>query len=311
MQSHPLIVISGPTASGKTATALALCTAHGGEVISCDSMQVYRGMDIGTAKPTVSERRNVRHHMIDIVNPDTNYTVSDFSLTARPIVDDLLCRGVQPVLCGGSGLYVDSIVKPMRFAEKSSEPIRNALKSIAAGENGREELHARLAAVDPVAANRLHPNDIRRVIRALEVYELTGHTITQQQAEDRMCASDYLYKIFALDWPRETLYRRINERVDIMIDEGLEREVEKLLDQGLTIDLTSMQGLGYKEMYYYFIGETTLDQAIQNIKQGTRHYAKRQLTWLKRSQDVVWLDAQGRSPDSLANEILEECKYNG
>ena len=300
-----LVAIGGPTASGKTAVAIQLCLRAGGEVISCDSMQIYRGMDIGTAKPTREERRGIPHYMLDVVDPGENYSVSAFSEAADAHAEDIASRGRVPVLCGGTGLYMDAVLKPMRFSEKSSDELRASLKAVAAQEGGPLMLHERLRQIDPDSAARLHPNDLRRVIRAIEVYELTGRTLTEQMKIDQLTPPRYDSVQFALEWPRDALYRRINDRVDIMIEQGLKGEVEALLDSGVSLDATSMQGLGYKEMAAFLMGRVSFDHAVESIKQGTRHYAKRQITWFKRDKTVTWLDAASRTPDSLSDEIWE------
>ena len=300
-----LVAIGGPTASGKTAVAIQLCLRAGGEVISCDSMQIYRGMDIGTAKPTREERRGIPHYMLDVVDPGENYSVSAFSEAADAHAEDIASRGRVPVLCGGTGLYMDAVLKPMRFSEKSSDELRASLKAVAAQEGGLLMLHERLRQIDPDSAARLHPNDLRRVIRAIEVYELTGRTLTEQMKIDQLTPPRYDSVQFALEWPRDALYRRINDRVDIMIEQGLKGEVEALLDSGVSLDATSMQGLGYKEMAAFLMGRVSFDHAVESIKQGTRHYAKRQITWFKRDKTVTWLDAASRTPDSLSDEIWE------
>ena len=298
-------VICGPTASGKTAVAVQLSRRIVGEVVSCDSMQVYRGMDIGTAKPTEEERQGIPHHMIDIVDPKESYTVSVFGESAKRVIADIAGRGACPVLCGGTGLYIDAILKPMGFSEKSDEQLRQALRDRAQAPGGREALFEELRQIDSDSAARLHPNDVRRVVRAIEVFRLTGLTLTEQMRIDQQREKPYDALAFALEWPRDALYRRIDDRVDQMIGSGLKEEVERLLDQGVPDDATSMQGLGYKEMVAYLTGRCGLDDAIAAIKLGSRHYAKRQITWFRRDQSIQWIAADQRSADSLAEQIAE------
>ena len=281
--------VVGPTASGKTAYAIELAKKCGGEVISCDSMQIYRHMDIGTAKPTKYEMDGIPHHMIDIAEPWENYSVARFVTEARSCIDDVLARGRVPILCGGTGLYFDSVIKNIDFAENESDPEYRSELQKAAEEHGNEYVHDMLKKVDQKSAEAVHPNNLKRVIRALEIYKTTGKTKTEL---DRESVRESLYnaEIYGLNRPREELYERINKRVDIMLENGLLDEVKNLLEMGISRDATSMQAIGYKELVEYFEGRCTLDAAIDKIKQESRRYAKRQLTWFKRNNEIIWLN---------------------
>jgi len=310
MDKPCLIAITGATASGKTAVSVRLCQQIGGEIVSCDSMQIYRGMDIGTAKAGEAERHGVPHHMLDIIDPRESYSVSAFHDQAKEIIEGILARGRQPVLCGGTGLYIDALTKPMSFSAQGSESLQNELRAIAAQPDGRERLHEMLAAIDPDSARRLHKNDVRRVLRAIEIYRLTGRTMTEQMAVDHSGEGDYRVMLFALKWPREALYERIDSRVDQMIAQGLVDEVEKLIRRGVPLESTAMQALGYKEIAATLNGLCTTEEAVEAIKLGTRHYAKRQLTWLRRDGRVHWIPAQNRSVEEIVSDILKEIGTN-
>lgn len=285
-----IIAVAGPTASGKSALALELCKRLGGELVSLDSMQIYKGLDIGTAKPTKAEQAEVRHHMIDICDPREKFSAADFAERAHGVIADIRSRGKRVVLCGGTGLYLDTVLGRLDFGEiESNEKLRRELIAFAE-KNGADALYERLVKIDPQAAEKIHKNNVRRVARAIEIYELTGKTKTEH---DREAISDSPYDslIIGLDYnDREVLYSRINRRVDLMIDAGLETEVRSLLSEGLlSADSTAGQAIGYKEMLGYIAGEYTLEDAIEKIKLGTRRYAKRQLTWLRRNPDINWL----------------------
>lgn len=303
-----LIVICGPTASGKSALAVELSRRILGAVVSCDSMQLYRSMDIGTAKPTSGEMAGVQHHMVDVLDPSEACSAAAYREMAKPIIDGLFECGIRPVLCGGTGLYIDALTKPLGFSIQGDPEVRAGLERIAAGPNGKAALHGMLSGIDPESADRLHENDVRRVIRAIEVHRLTGLTLTEQMKLDAGRASDYPAKLFALDWPRDVLYARIDRRVDLMIAQGLVREVQALLDHGLPRDSTAMQAIGYKEIVRALDGEITMQTAIDDIKQGTRNYAKRQLTWFRRDDRVRWLEADGRTIAQITDKIMEVLK---
>lgn len=292
-----IIAVAGPTASGKSALALELCKRLDGELISLDSMQIYRGLDIGTAKPTKAEQAEVRHHMIDICEPTENFSAAEFAERAHKVIADVQSRGKKAVLCGGTGLYLDTVLGRLDFGEiESDEKLRGELIAFAE-KNGADALHERLRGIDPQAAEKIHKNNVRRVARAIEIYELTGKTKTEH---DREAISDSPYEslIIGLDYDdREVLYNRINRRVDAMIEAGLEGEVRSLVSRGLlSAESTSGQAIGYKEMLGYIAGDCSLGDAVEKIKLGTRRYAKRQLTWLRRNPDIKWL-----YPDKLGD----------
>ena len=285
-----IIAVAGPTASGKSALALELCKRLDGELISLDSMQIYRGLDIGTAKPTKAEQAEVRHHMINICEPTENFSAAEFAERAHKVIADVRSRGKRAVLCGGTGLYLDTVLGRLDFGEiESDEKLRGELIAFAE-KNGAKALHERLRGIDPQAAEKIHPNNVRRVARAIEIYELTGKTKTEH---DREAISDSPYEslIIGLDYDdREVLYSRINRRVDAMIEAGLEREVRSLLSRGLlSAESTAGQAIGYKEMLGYIAGDCSLGDAVEKIKLGTRRYSKRQLTWLRRNPSINWL----------------------
>ncbi len=291
MHKPPLIVVAGPTASGKTSLSIALAHRLSGEVVAMDSMQIYRHMDIGTAKPTLDEREGIPHYMLDVADPRDAYTVANYAEQAKACLSDVYRKGKIPILTGGTGLYLKSLTASMELGGAQGDPaIRERLTAIARGENGADTLAAMLQKVDPESAQRLHRNDVRRVIRALEVYELTGkpfssqHDVVQPECPYSLC-------VLGLFMDRETLYRRIEDRVDAMMDMGLLAEVEHLLRMGVLPDAQSMQGLGYKELIPVLLDGLPPKQAVEAIKLGTRHYAKRQMTWFRRTEGITWLDA--------------------
>jgi len=273
-------------------------------VISADSMQVYRGMDVGTAKATPEEMKGIAHHMLDVAEPDEAFSAAMYREMALPVIYDILARGKVPVMCGGTGLYIDAVTKPMGFARPGDEAIRARLTQEADAPQGREKLHARLAQIDPETAHRLSPNDVRRVVRALEIYELTGKSQTELNRLDAEKESEFDTVMFALEWPREILYQRIDLRVDLMMQGGLAEEVRRLLSAGLSDGTTAMQALGYKEIVQYLRGEISLEEAADLVKLGTRHYAKRQISWFKRDARVHWIPAEGRNAVQAAEEMV-------
>ena len=299
-----LPVIAGATASGKTACAVEVCRMLGGEVISADSMQIFKGMEILSAAPNDAERKGIAHHMIGVATPDQAFSAAIYREHALPVIADVRSRGKQPVLCGGTGLYIDAVTRPMSFSEQGSEKIRAELHSLADEPGGREKLHKLLEDCDPESAKRLHPNDVRRVIRAIEVFRLTGETLTEQNRRDRERKGDFDERLFAVDRPRDELYQRIDARVDEMIERGLIREVRALmrLEQEQP---TAIQAIGYKEIACALRGEMSLSEAILQMKQASRNYAKRQITWLKRDPRTVWISASGRTTEDVAAEICE------
>ena len=299
-----LIVICGPTASGKTAVAVEICLALGGEVVSADSMQIYGGLDIGTAKPTAGETRGVAHHLLDIAEPGEAYSVAAYREKAIGAIEGIFARRMTPVVCGGTGLYIDALTRPMGFSAQGDEAVRRPFEEIASQDGGRERLHAMLGEIDPESADRLHVNDVRRVVRALEIHQLTGKTLSEQRALDAQREGAYLGRLFGLSWPREELYARIDRRVDQMMADGLVQEVEALLSGGLHARTTAMQGIGYKEIARALAGESPMAEAVERVKQATRNYAKRQLTWFRRDERVTWIEASGRDARDISREIL-------
>lgn len=289
MNKPKILCVVGPTASGKTDYAVELALKCGGEVVSCDSMQIYKHMDIGTAKPTADEMKGVKHHMIDIIEPNESFSVARFSEMARECIDDILLRGKTPVLCGGTGLYFDSTINNINFIQMDTdEEYRKDLES-AAKEFGNEYVYKILKRVDEESAESIHPNNLKRVIRALEIYKTTGKKKSELDKEQ---LSEPLYdpEITGLMRDREVLYDRINKRVDIMMEKGLIDEVSALIKMGIDANSTSMQAIGYKEIIEYLDGKTSLSEAVDKIKRESRRYAKRQLTWFKRNEKINWIN---------------------
>ena len=287
-QKPRVLGLVGATASGKTALSLALAQALGCAIICLDSMQIYRGMDIGTAKPTADERAAVPHHMLDIVSPTQSFSVAEYVSQAHRVIAQVHARGHVPMLVGGTGLYLQGLSLPMDYGGLPSDPaVRSALQQ-QLDKIGPNELHARLEQIDPDSAARLHPNDTRRVIRALEIYQLTGLPMSSHRVPQAADAP-YDFLLFAIDWPRSDLHQRINLRVDQMMKEGLLQEVETLLKSGVPPEAQSMQGLGYKELIPVLLNNAPLENAIEQIKTGTRNYARRQLIWFRRDKRIRWL----------------------
>ena len=287
----PLVVcIAGPTACGKTAAAVAVCRALNGEVISMDSMQIYRGMDVGTAKPSASERGGIPHHMIDILPPTAAYSVSEYQRDAGAVAAEILSRGKLPVFAGGTGLYLQAVKHPMRFAGvDGDETVRSRLRAQAENGEGRDALWRRLCAEDPKSAAHLHPNDVRRVVRALEVLETTGRPMGE--TDDWKAPPEYDFLTMGIRWPREVLRARIEERVSEMARRGLADEVRRLQKAGVTRSAQSMQAIGYKEICEALAGECTMEKALALVNIHTRQYAKKQMTWLARDEEIEWFDA--------------------
>ena len=286
-----ILAIAGPTASGKTALSIEMAKRYNGEIVSCDSMQIYKFMDIGTAKPTKEEMDGIPHYMIDEISPDESFSVVQYVERARGYIDDILSRGKLPVLVGGTGLYLDSVINNTKFSDgESDEEYRNELYALAEKE-GNGAVHKLLQEIDKESAEKIHENNLRRVIRALEIYKTTGKTMTQVNLES---VQEPLYDslIIGLDVERQMLYERINRRVHIMISDGLLNEVREIMKMGINKDTTAMQAIGYKELVSYFEGHCTLDEAIEKIKQESRRYAKRQMTWLRRNEKINWIVLQ-------------------
>ncbi|NGP44055.1 tRNA (adenosine(37)-N6)-dimethylallyltransferase MiaA [Bacillaceae bacterium SIJ1] len=303
MYENPLLVIVGPTAVGKTALGIELAKRLGGEIISGDALQVYQGFDIGTAKVTEEERQEITHHFIDTLPPDASYSVADFKEQALKKIHDIHTAKKLPMIVGGTGLYIQSVVYPYEFTDQGSSPeLRKRLEK-EAERFGQEQLHQRLQAIDQEAAKRIHPNNVRRVIRALEIYEMTNETPTAQL---RKQSTDYRFPtlLVGLTMERATLYQTINQRVEQMVEEGLFDEVKDLLDRGYK-NTQAMQAIGYKEIVAYYDGECSKDESIAQLKKNTRRFAKRQLTWFRNKMDVTWFDVTDRPPtQEIANEIL-------
>ena len=305
-----IICIAGPTASGKTALAVELAKELNGEVVSCDSMQVYRRMDIGTAKPTQEEMQGIVHHMIDVAEPDEDFSVSRYCAQAAPIVDDIVARGKTAIIAGGTGLYMDSLIQGNDFAPFPSTGVRERLEQEAEAQ-GIQVLFDRLAAVDPEAAGKLHLSDRKRIIRALEVYLETGETITAHNRKTQLIPPRYSPLWLGLDFEnRADLYGRIDRRVGLMLEQGLIAEIQGLLAAGVPPKCTAMQAIGYKEFLAALKGECTIGEAADQVRQASRRYAKRQLTWFRRNRKIHWLIRQeGRSGVEIltaARRFLQE-----
>jgi len=294
-------VICGPTASGKSDMAMKLCEACGGELVSCDSMQIYRGLDIGTAKPTTEDQRRVVHHMIDIVDPDCNYSVSEFNIDALASIDEVLRKGKLPVLCGGTGQYISALIKGIDYGKVpvDDEVVNDLYDRF--NEEGIDQIYKELSEVDPEAAAKIHPNNTRRVIRAYAVYKATGRTFTEKNNDSMVSGAMYPFRLFRPDIERDELYDRINRRVDVMIGLGLVEEAKWLYSTYGDLKTTAFQAIGYKELKPYINGEISLDKAVYDLKLNSRHYAKRQLTWFRTIPDIYKI-----SPESykLIDDIL-------
>ena len=290
----------GPTASGKTALSIRLAQAISGEILCMDSMQIYRGMDIGTAKPTAAERAAAPHHLLDIADPAEPFSVTEYTAQARPLLD----RIERPILVGGTGFYLRGLSLPMDYGYVRGDPAVRARYEAMAEQEGVLALHQRLREVDPASADKLHPNDVRRVVRALEVFELTGERFSDQKWPDD-AEIPWRFLLFAPDWPREMLYARIDARVDEMLAQGLLQEVRALLDSGVPADAQAMQGIGYKELLPVLLEGASLDEAAALIKLRSRHYAKRQLTWFRADKRIHWLAMpEGRTLSQAYSEMM-------
>lgn len=289
MNKPKLIVLTGPTAVGKTSASIGLAKAIGGEIISADSMQVYRHMDIGSAKITPEEMEGVKHHLIDVLDPSEAFNVVTFQQMAKAAMEEIYAAGHIPIVVGGTGFYIQALLYDIDFTEEDdATQYREELEELAKT-RGKDYLYEQLQQVDPEGAAAIHPNNVKRVIRALEYYRNTGGKISEHNEASHQKESPYDFTYFVLDMNREELYRRIDKRVDIMIEQGLVDEVKALAANGATRDMVSMQGLGYKEILDYLDGEITLEEAIYRIKRDSRHFAKRQLTWFRRERDVTWV----------------------
>ena len=286
----PIVVLTGPTAVGKTELSIQLAKAIGGEIISADSMQVYKYMDIGSAKITPEEMDGVRHYLVDELEPFDEFHVVKFQEYAQKYLNEIYAHGKIPIIAGGTGFYIQALLNDIDFTEQESDSAYRKELEALAEEHGNQYLHDRLKEVDPESAEAIHPNNRKRVIRALEFYQETGRKISEHNAKEQMRTSPYNFAYFVLNDERSHLYKRIDARVDKMIEDGLEAEVRRLKEMGCTKDMVAMQGIGYKEMLSYLDGSYSLEEAVYIIKRETRHFAKRQITWFKRDRDVIWLN---------------------
>lgn len=306
--NKPLIILTGPTAVGKTELSIKLAQTVNGEIISADSMQVYKSFDIGTAKITPKEMCGVKHYLIDELEPTDEFNVVKFKEYTCNYMDEIYAKGKIPIIVGGTGFYIQAVLYGIDFKNNGEDTTYREQLELLAAEKGPEILHSMLAAVDPSSAKTIHPNNVKKVIRALEYYEQTGCKISDHNEEQRQNLSPYNFCYFVLNNEREILYNRINQRVDLMIQQGLVDEVKQLINGGCTRDMVSMQGLGYKEIASYLEGECTLDEAIYILKRDTRHFAKRQLTWFKREKEVTWIHKNDYHNDEskILDALLEE-----
>lgn len=304
MKKQPLIILAGPTAVGKTKASIGLAKAIGGEIISADSMQVYKGMDIGSAKITKSEMEGIPHYLIDVLEPSEEFHVARFQEMAKVAMQEIYRRGHIPILVGGTGFYIQALLYDIDFTEeKEDNTIRKELEEYA-NVHGAEKLHDMLREIDPKSAEAIHANNVKRVIRAIEFYRSTGNLMSEHNEMERQKESPYQFAYFVLNDERQKLYQKIEQRIDRMLQDGLLEEVQGLRKRGLTKDMVSMQGLGYKEILDYLEGGCSLEEAVYILKRDTRHFAKRQITWFKRERDVIWLNKNEFQYDE--NKILEQ-----
>ena len=310
---QPLIVLTGPTAVGKTSLSISLAKAVKGEIISADSMQVYKKMDIGSAKIRSEEMQGIPHYLVDVLEPEEEFHIVKFQQMAKKAMEDIYSRGKIPILVGGTGFYIQAVTKDIDFTEAQQEnDYRKELEALAE-EKGGEHLHEMLRKVDPVSADAIHAHNVKRVIRALEFYHQNGSPISAHNEEQKQHESPYNLAYFVLNMPRELLYERIDLRVDQMMKEGLLEEVARLKEEGCHRGMVSMQGLGYKEILAYLDGEYPLEEAVRVLKRDTRHFAKRQLTWFRREQEVTWVnkDQFSYQEDQILDHMLEICRKKG
>lgn len=299
-----VIVICGPTASGKTALSIELAKKIKGEIISADSMQIYKDMDIGTAKPTKEEMQGIQHYLLDYVSPEERYSVAQYKQDAKNAIKEILAKGKTPIIVGGTGLYVDSLIYEIEYNDiKLDEDYRKQLEKVAEDE-GLEKLYNMALDIDPEAMKKISKNDKKRIMRVLEIYKATGKTKTEQEVESRKKPIEYDYKVFAINWDREILYERINKRVDIMMEQGLIDEVKNIIKKYKKTP-TAMQGLGYKEVVDYINNVYTKEEVVEKIKMETRRYAKRQLTWFRKNKQTIWLDGEEDTQNNI-DIILKE-----
>ena len=303
MEKPKVIVICGPTASGKTKLSIEVAKLVNGEIVSADSMQIYKDMTIGTAKPTTEEMQGIKHYLLDFVPPEERYSVAQYKIDAKKAIKEILEKGKVPIIVGGTGLYVDSLIYEIEYNDiKLDEEYRKKLEEIAE-KQGLEVLYKKAQEIDPQAMQKISANDKKRIMRVIEIYKATGKTKTEQEIESRKKPVEYDYKVFAINWERETLYQRINKRVDIMLEQGLIEEVKSILKKYQKFP-TAMQGLGYKEVVDYLDGKYTKEEMIEKIKMETRRYAKRQLTWFRKNKQTTWLEGTNEIQNNI-NIILE------
>jgi len=307
---EPLIILTGPTAAGKTSLSLSLAETIGGSIVSADSMQVYRGLDIGSAKISEKDRRGIPHYLIDILDPKEPFHAGLFQKYAKDAVCDIRRNGRIPIVAGGTGFYIQALLYDIDFTDTVPDKAYRETLDRIVQEEGPRKLHEMLADIDPESAASIHPNNVRKTIRALEFYKETGNRFSDHNKEERMRTSPYDFRYFVLFEPLDILYRRIDERVDEMMDEGLAEEVRKLREYGCTKEMTSMQGLGYKELFMWLDGDFTIEEAVRLIKRNTRHYAKRQMTWFRRERDVIWIDKSkyGYNSENILHVLSDKSK---
>ena len=306
MEKRPLIILSGPTAVGKTALSIALAKMVNGSIVSADSMQVYKHMDIGSAKITKEEMDGVTHYLVDVLMPNEEFNIVRFQQMAKKAIEEIYAQGKIPILVGGTGFYIQSVLYDINFETQNSDEAYRIELETYANEHGNEALHGKLKEIDPTSAEIIHANNVKRVIRALEFYKLTGKPISLHNEEEHRKESPYNYAYFVLTDKRERLYERIDKRVDTMVKQGLLEEVKTLKKMGYHQKMVSMQGLGYKEILNYLDGVYSLEEAIYILKRETRHFAKRQLTWFRRERDIIWMDKSEYDYDE--EKILLEMK---
>ena len=308
IEKKPLVILTGPTAVGKTEISIKLAKAINGEIISADSIQVYKHFDIGSAKVTKEEMDGVKHYLIDVLEPDEEFNIYVFKKLALEAMEEIYAKGKIPIIAGGTGFYIQALLYDIEFAEEEGDKTYRHMLEKKAEEEGVTVIHNMLKEVDPVAADEIHENNLKRVIRALEYYHETGMCISDHNKEQRQKESPYNFRYYVLNMDREKLYNRINLRVDIMAENGLVDEVKKLKEMGYGKELNSMQGIGYKEIYDYVDGVYDYDTAIETLKKNTRNFAKRQITWFKREKEVVWLNHEefDNDKDKILEFVLED-----
>ena len=312
LNKRPLIILTGPTAVGKTALSIKLAKAVNGQMISADSMQVYRKMDIGTAKITREEMQGIPHYLIDVLDPAEDFNVVMFQKMAKEALEKIYAEGAIPIIVGGTGFYIQALLYDINFEENDGDTAIRVKYQALADENGPEYVHQLLRDIDPVSADEIHANNVKRVIRALEFYEQTGHRMSEHNMEQKQRESAYNSCYFVLNDDRKLLYDRIERRIDIMLEQGLVNEVRSLKEQGYTRIRLTMQRVRYKEILAYLENEISLDEAIYILKRDTRHFAKRQLTWFKRERDVIWLSrTEYQNDEAILDEMIGSLQKSG